>query len=173
MWLYVLLISRLFQSIVISHFTFHYLLHLGCIGYGGLICRIKEAKLCSLSGLRDERFLPFAFIFYSAFKVAITRGRVSKLLNEKSVLKNSDFRAPKNWVRWVTLGVSKTQVAMHSHSHSRHIREIRIQCARKLYVFNSLRQIIQICNRKPRSRTIHLTFNSFNFISRRTQENCS
>ena len=37
------------------------------------------------------------------------------------------------------LGVSKIQVAMHSHSHSRHIREIRIQCARKLYVFNSLR----------------------------------
>lgn len=47
-WLYVLLISRLFQSIVISHFTFHYLLHLGCIGYGGLICRIKEVKVCSL-----------------------------------------------------------------------------------------------------------------------------
>ena len=52
--------------------------------------------MLSLRSSRRDWFLPFAFIFYFAFKDAITRGRVSKLLHEKSVLKNSDFRAPKN-----------------------------------------------------------------------------
>ena len=91
-----------FQSIVISHFTFHYLLHLGCIGYGGLICRIKEAKVCSLyrpliwSSRRKVSAICFLYFIFFAFKVATTRGRVSKLLHEKWVLKNSDFRAPKN-----------------------------------------------------------------------------
>lgn len=41
--------------------------------------------MLSLRSSRRDWFLPFAFIFYFAFKDAITRGRVSKLLHEKSV----------------------------------------------------------------------------------------
>ena len=68
--------------------------NLSCPKFGGAAAPLAPPARTPM--LRDERFLPFAFIFYFAFKVAITRGRVSKLLHEKSVLKNSDFRAPKD-----------------------------------------------------------------------------
>ena len=168
-----LLISRLFQSIVISHFTFHYLLHLGCIGYGGVICRIKEAKLCSLSGLRDERFLPFAFIFYFAFKVAITRGRVSKLLHEKSVLKNSDFRAPKTKSVGCLENSGSHAQPQPQPPYSRNSNSVREEALCFQFVATDYRDLQQETKEPYNTIDIQSPFNSFNFISRRTQENFS